>query len=248
MDSVQIEAGRIINGLRCNSSRQKQYHDLGWETLENRRNKYKLILFYKILNGLTPAYLYELVQSYLPRQSGYNLRNENNTFHPPFSRTSSFYDSFIPFTIRLWNILPLTITASQSLNIFKNRLTHFYKTCDTIALYNFGIRKFNIIHCQLRNEASNLKAHLFNDFLSDNTNCPNCSGPLEDNNHYLLICPKFNNFRLIFLDSIQTLIPKNNNVDINIDLLLHNRLFSYDQNTEIFQAIHKFTSDTDRFI
>jgi hypothetical protein len=30
--------------------------------------------------------------------------------------------------------------------------------------YNFGIRKFNIIHCQLRNEASNLKAHLFNDF------------------------------------------------------------------------------------
>jgi hypothetical protein len=24
-----------------------------------------------------------------------------------------------------------------------------------------------------------LKAHLFNDFLSDNTNCPNCSGPLE---------------------------------------------------------------------
>jgi hypothetical protein len=55
--------------------------------LENRRNKHKLILFYKILNGLTPAYLYELVQPYLPRQSGYNLRNENNTFHPPFSRS-----------------------------------------------------------------------------------------------------------------------------------------------------------------
>jgi hypothetical protein len=49
------------------------------------------------------------------------------------------------------------------------------KTWDTKAHYNFGIRKFNIIHCQLRNEASNLKAHLFNDFLSDNTNCPNCN-------------------------------------------------------------------------
>jgi hypothetical protein len=73
--------------------------------------------------------------------------------------------SFIPFTIRLWNTLPLTITESPSLNIFKNRLTHFYKTWDTgNAHYNFGIRKFNIIHCQLRNEASNLKAHLFNDF------------------------------------------------------------------------------------
>jgi hypothetical protein len=49
----KIKAGRIITGLRCNSSRQKVYHELGWETLENRRNKHKLILFYKILNGLT---------------------------------------------------------------------------------------------------------------------------------------------------------------------------------------------------
>jgi hypothetical protein len=39
----------------------------------------------------------------------------------------------------------------------------------SIFHYNFGIRKFNIIHCQLINEASNLKTHLFNDFLSDNT-------------------------------------------------------------------------------
>ena len=196
LEIVQIEAGRIITGLGCNSCRQKVYHELGWDTLENRRNKHKLILFYRILNGLAPAYLYELVQPYLPRQSGYKLRNENNTFHPPFSRTSSFYDSFIPFTIRLWNTLPLTITESPSLNIFKNR---FYETWDTNAHYNFGIRKFNISHCQLRNEASNLKAHLFNDFLSDNTNCPNCSGPLEDNNHFLLNCPKFNNLRLILL-------------------------------------------------
>ena len=84
MESVQIKAGRIITGVRCNSSRQILYRELGWETLENRRNKQKLILFYKILNGLTPAYLYELVQPYLPRHSGYNLRNENNTFHPRF--------------------------------------------------------------------------------------------------------------------------------------------------------------------
>jgi hypothetical protein len=96
-----------MTSLRCNSSKQRLYRELGWESLQNRRNKHKLTLFYKILNGLTLPYFYELVQPYLPRQSGYILRNENNTFHPPFSRTSSFYDSFIPFTIRLWNNLPL---------------------------------------------------------------------------------------------------------------------------------------------
>jgi hypothetical protein len=35
LESVQIEAGRIITDLRCNSSRQKLYHELGRETLEN---------------------------------------------------------------------------------------------------------------------------------------------------------------------------------------------------------------------
>jgi flagellar basal body rod protein FlgB len=55
--------------------------------------------------------------------------------------------------------------------------------------------------------------------------------------------------RFILLDSIQTLIPNNNNIDINIDLLLYgNRSFSYDLNTEIFQAVHKFIIDTHRFI
>ena len=29
LESLQIEAGQIITGLRCNSSRQKLYHELG---------------------------------------------------------------------------------------------------------------------------------------------------------------------------------------------------------------------------
>jgi hypothetical protein len=33
----------------------------------------------------------------------------------------------IPFTIRLWNNLPIIITESPSLNIFRNRLTHLYR-------------------------------------------------------------------------------------------------------------------------
>jgi hypothetical protein len=38
-----------------------------------------------------------------------------------------------------------------------SRIVSVLKTWDTNAHYNFGIRKFNIIHCQLRNEASNVK-------------------------------------------------------------------------------------------
>ena len=33
----------------------------GWETLSERRRKHKLILFYKMVNGLSPSYLNILV-------------------------------------------------------------------------------------------------------------------------------------------------------------------------------------------
>ena len=40
--------------------------------------------------------------------------------------------------------------------------------------FEFGIRKININHCQLRNEASDLKSHLYHDFLTDDPTFPNC--------------------------------------------------------------------------
>ena len=67
--------------------------------------------------------------------------------------------------------------------------------------------------------------------------------------HVLFFCPKFNNLRFILLDSIQTLIPNNTNIDINIDLLLHENIsLSYDLNTKICQAVHKLIIDTNRYI
>jgi hypothetical protein len=59
LESVQVEAGRIITGLRVNSSRSKSYSELGWDPLYKRREKQKLILLYKIINGLTQDYMYD---------------------------------------------------------------------------------------------------------------------------------------------------------------------------------------------
>jgi hypothetical protein len=64
LESVQVEAGKIITGLRVNSSRSKLYSELGWEPLYKSREKQKLILLYKIINGLTPDYMYDMIQPY----------------------------------------------------------------------------------------------------------------------------------------------------------------------------------------
>ena len=93
-----------------------------------------------------------------------------------------------------------------------------------------------------------MKVYLFNElFYLIILNVHKC--PLEDNNHFLFICSKYNKLRLVLLDSIQELIPKHNNADINIGLCLHeNRSFCFDLSKEIFKAVQKYISDTHCFI
>ena len=77
LEDVQVEAGRIITGLRCNSSRTKLYDEQGWDLLQTRRKVHKLILSYKIINGYSPNYLYDLIEPYRQSNHSYNLRTNN---------------------------------------------------------------------------------------------------------------------------------------------------------------------------
>lgn len=57
--------------------------------------------------------------------------------------------------------------------------------------FNYGVRKENIIHCQLRNSASNLNADLYNHFLSANPICDMCGNNNETCSHFFIECPKY---------------------------------------------------------
>jgi hypothetical protein len=54
IESVQYESARIVSGLRKGTSRVKLYGELGWDSLQNRRKKQKLILMFKALEGELP--------------------------------------------------------------------------------------------------------------------------------------------------------------------------------------------------
>ena len=45
LEKIQIEAARIATGTTKLVSLQKLYEEIGWETLEARRKKHKLVLF-----------------------------------------------------------------------------------------------------------------------------------------------------------------------------------------------------------
>ena len=78
LDAIHIEAARTITGTTKLCNIDKLVLELGWETLQSRRDKHKLVIFYKIMNGLTPDYLRDLVPQLVQEASNYNLRSYTN--------------------------------------------------------------------------------------------------------------------------------------------------------------------------
>ena len=61
LDDIHYEAARIITGGTKLCSHDNLLSGLGWDTLQERHTKHQLVIFYKILNNLTPLYLQDIV-------------------------------------------------------------------------------------------------------------------------------------------------------------------------------------------
>ena len=158
LETIHIEAARTITGATKLCSIEKFLVELGWETLQSRRDKHKLVFFYKIMNGLTPDYLRDLVPPQVHETSNYNLRN-SDSIRTIQANSNLFYNSFLPSTIRAWNSLSNDIKSSSSVAAFKYRLnTNLSKPP---RYHNCGPRIGHILHTRLRLECSSLNSHLY---------------------------------------------------------------------------------------
>ena len=54
LESIQLNAARIVTGAMPGTSNAKLYEELGWLTLSDRRIASKLTLMYKLVNKLVP--------------------------------------------------------------------------------------------------------------------------------------------------------------------------------------------------
>ena len=78
LKKIQIEAARIATGATKLVSIAALYREIRWDSLDERRRKHKLTLFYKMTNALAPLYLSSLVPQTVSNVSRYNLRNSND--------------------------------------------------------------------------------------------------------------------------------------------------------------------------
>ena len=124
LEGVQRQAARFVANKphRRNNltSVTAILRDLGWDTLQHRRHKARLISFYKMVNHevAIPA-------EYHPEKkpSASTRRRNNHQYAQHYASIQTYQQSFIPATIPLWNQLPEDVAAAPSVDIFKQRLT-----------------------------------------------------------------------------------------------------------------------------
>ena len=144
-----------------------------------------MCLFFKIIHGLTPAYLKSVISF------SDSLRNISKLVAPLETRTYKYKMSFFPTTIFSWNkILSAVDRGSVSLISFRLKLKSRIIKSKT---NNFGLHFFDDMKYinQLRVGLSFLKKHMFYRNFKHITS-PICScGKIENSWHFLYECPLF---------------------------------------------------------
>jgi len=172
LEQVQRAAALMCTGAYRKTSYDKLLVELGWETLETRRKYQRLILMYKMQNGLTPGYLLNM----LPMEAGssYQLRNSGN-IRVPFCRTQQYKTSFLPCTIREWNELSQPIKSIPTLYSFRKQIKETLFANKPNKLNHFGQKQANKYHTWLRLGLSPLRDHLYSFHIVENDLCTFCS-------------------------------------------------------------------------
>ena len=62
LEKIQREAARIVTGATKLVSLEVLYNETGWVSLETRRSKHKMCLFYKMIKSNSPSYLSSLLK------------------------------------------------------------------------------------------------------------------------------------------------------------------------------------------
>ena len=156
--------------------------------------------------------------------SSYNLRNSND-IRTVRARTSQYFSSFLPSTIREWNNLTEEQRNSPTVASFKYHLNQ--PNSFTTKYYYFAERQTQILHTRLQAKCSSLNHDIF---LKNLTYSPLCwCGSIENAECYILQCILYRQQRIEMLNSVSQLCHVTLDVLLSVDSSL-----SIDTNNKIF--------------
>ena len=120
LEMVQRRAARFVLGRYNNtSSVGDMLYELGWTSLQTRRQTLRLCMMYKIHKGLIAMDAQEFMTPLQRRSQHIN----SNAYKSPRSKTDYHMYSFFPRTIREWNSLTNETVNAPNLKAFKKSLS-----------------------------------------------------------------------------------------------------------------------------
>lgn len=120
LEMVQRRAARyVMSNYTKTSSVTEMINQLNWESLESRRTKIQLTMFYKIMNDLVDIPSSEFITPASTKTRSHHSRKVLQ-YH---TRSDALKYSFFPRTICNWNLLPATVAETPDLVRFKRGLS-----------------------------------------------------------------------------------------------------------------------------
>jgi hypothetical protein len=239
LETVQINAARLVTGGIARSSVAKLYGELKWVPLAKRREQHRLLQFYKIANNLAPTYLIDILPAQVHERTVYQLRNRDN-LDVPLARLNRYLYSFFPATTRDWNKLQDTIKNAPSIKAFKSRLAGSSRRAP--AYYYKGVRRWAVYHTRMRLNCSPLNSDLCHKMFVVASSACECGHANEDAYHFFRDCPRYALIRPLFLAELARYGP----FSIR-NILFGNQGLIDDLNLAMFELIQNFIRDSGRF-
>ena len=106
----------------------------GLPTMSWRPREHSLVLLLKVVNGMGPPQLENLLPLAASCRSTCSLR-AGHVLQFPFSRTARRLSSFLCVVVPVWNSLPARVVSCKSLSLFRHRLHDFFVS----DMYRFGL-------------------------------------------------------------------------------------------------------------
>ena len=123
LEMIQRRAARyVMKRYGRTESVTDMLEELGWETLEQRRAKARVVMAYRIVNGLVCVSDRQMIPT-----TG-KTRGHSKKFRQISTKTNYHKHSFFPSSITLWNSLPDSLATAETIEIFRTRLKDFHLT------------------------------------------------------------------------------------------------------------------------
>ena len=245
LEKTQYQAALAVSGCWKGTNTDKIYEELGWESLDQRRFFRRLVMFYKIINNLTPEYLKEPIP---PVQCRYGVRSNDMNYIP--YRTDRYLNSFYSDAVRSWNDIGTNLRNAKTLSVFKEELLKIIRPTkkDIFNIHDSGLKWIFQLRVGLSHLRAHKKRHKFIDTPSDLCHCLKSS---ETTEHFLLECSLFDTHRrdlINLLENISFTRMENISPKNKVQLLLYgHESFNLHENRMLLNTTIHFIRKSGRF-